>query len=486
MVPGRSGGDADPGAGRQMVVRRAAYADEGRRLRADVRGYRATDDRLRLVLVKTLESAGHVFFGRVAEVVERAGWSKLLKYFSFSHLEVEKNHQVFEDEISAHRGGDPAGTEGCAPKPSSSSIAVTPPSRTMFDALSAPERPPDGGDTRGNATGHPRRHAAGHRSCTFLPRSVRHATFASAASDSIDVACPCSRGGRRVQLPAGGPMDTKQNLTLSIAARSPQELLGQMSRLYVLSRSIHTIAELGVANLIGDAPVSAPDVARAAGVSSEYLSRCLRYLAAYGVFEETSHNWFRATALSRSHAGQSPKSMRPVLRMVSSEWWDAVGPASRGHPQRAVRNRAGSRRQLFRSAQASRPELQRRFNEGMSSISRMDDETLAAAYDFSGEGVVADLAGGRGELSPRGSTKEPRAERGAVRAAPGACGVDACWTNTCGTGRVRLVPGNLFEVLPAPADIYVNQGDSSRFRRSAGDRDSAQLRKRHAARPTGS
>jgi hypothetical protein len=78
---------------RHSPTRDAAYA-----LMSEV--HRATDDRLRLVLVKTLESAGHVFFGRVAAVVERAGWTKALKYFSFSHLEVEKNHQVFEDEIS--------------------------------------------------------------------------------------------------------------------------------------------------------------------------------------------------------------------------------------------------------------------------------------------------------------------------------------------------------------------------------------------------
>jgi len=78
---------------RHRATRDAAYA-----LMSEV--YRATDDRLRLVLVKTLESAGHVFFGRVAAVVERAGWGKALKYFSFSHLEVEKSHQVFEDEIS--------------------------------------------------------------------------------------------------------------------------------------------------------------------------------------------------------------------------------------------------------------------------------------------------------------------------------------------------------------------------------------------------
>ena len=78
---------------RHAPTRDAAYA-----LVSEV--YRATDDRLRLVLVKTLESAGHVFFGQVAAFVDRVGLTKMLKYFSFSHLEVEKNHQVFEDEIS--------------------------------------------------------------------------------------------------------------------------------------------------------------------------------------------------------------------------------------------------------------------------------------------------------------------------------------------------------------------------------------------------
>jgi hypothetical protein len=83
---------------RHRPTRDAAYA-----LMSEV--YRASDDRLRLVLVKTLESAGHVFFGRVAAAVDRAGWTKALKYFSFSHLEVEKNHQVFEDEIAATVSG---------------------------------------------------------------------------------------------------------------------------------------------------------------------------------------------------------------------------------------------------------------------------------------------------------------------------------------------------------------------------------------------
>jgi hypothetical protein len=51
--------------------------------------------------VKALESAGHIFFEKVARIVESANATNLLKYFSFNHLEVEKNHEVFEREMAA-------------------------------------------------------------------------------------------------------------------------------------------------------------------------------------------------------------------------------------------------------------------------------------------------------------------------------------------------------------------------------------------------
>ena len=73
-------------------TRDAAYA-----LVAEV--FRVDDDRLRVPLLLTLEAAGHVFFGRVAQFVEHAGMGHALRYFSFSHLEVEHNHQVFDNEL---------------------------------------------------------------------------------------------------------------------------------------------------------------------------------------------------------------------------------------------------------------------------------------------------------------------------------------------------------------------------------------------------
>jgi hypothetical protein len=116
---------------RHSPTRDAAYA-----LLSEV--HRATDDRLRLVLIKTLESAGHVFFGKVAATVDQLGWSKALKYFSFSHLEVEKNHQVFEEEIARVVSGirlQPKVRNEAKQLVDRCYAAFT----TMFDALCAPD-----------------------------------------------------------------------------------------------------------------------------------------------------------------------------------------------------------------------------------------------------------------------------------------------------------------------------------------------------------
>jgi hypothetical protein len=62
--------------------------------------YRATDDRVRLALVLTIESAGHAFFERVAPYVEQEGHAQRLRYFAPSHLAVELAHSVFSDEAT--------------------------------------------------------------------------------------------------------------------------------------------------------------------------------------------------------------------------------------------------------------------------------------------------------------------------------------------------------------------------------------------------
>lgn len=62
--------------------------------------YRATDDYQRVALLFTLEAAGHVFFERVAAFVDKDDQGKALRYFSGRHLAVEKEHELFEQEMT--------------------------------------------------------------------------------------------------------------------------------------------------------------------------------------------------------------------------------------------------------------------------------------------------------------------------------------------------------------------------------------------------
>jgi hypothetical protein len=61
--------------------------------------YRPVDDRLRIALVLTMEATSHVFFGRTSILVSTKGCSERLRYFSDFHVQVEQQHQVFEEEM---------------------------------------------------------------------------------------------------------------------------------------------------------------------------------------------------------------------------------------------------------------------------------------------------------------------------------------------------------------------------------------------------
>jgi hypothetical protein len=61
--------------------------------------YRPMDDRLRIVLVLTMEATSHIFFGRTSIMVSAKGCGQRLRYFSDFHVQVEQQHEVFEEEM---------------------------------------------------------------------------------------------------------------------------------------------------------------------------------------------------------------------------------------------------------------------------------------------------------------------------------------------------------------------------------------------------
>src|SRR5215218_4651214 len=68
------------------------------------------------------------------------------------------------------------------------------------------------------------------------------------------------------------------------APMEPNELVFSLTNAAVAARCLHVVAELGVADHIGDHPVPAKDLARLCAVDPDGLDRVLRLLAAHGVF----------------------------------------------------------------------------------------------------------------------------------------------------------------------------------------------------------
>ena len=117
-----------------------------------------------------------------------------------------------------------------------------------------------------------------------------------------------------------------------------------------------------------------------------------------------------------------------------------------------------------------RPDLRRRFDDGMSSISRMDDEAVAAACELPGAGVSRTSPAAR-VVPAREILRRNPGWSGVLFEQPPVLAGPVLLDEYVREGRARLVPGNLFEVLPAPADVYVIKGTLQVF----ADRDAVAI-----------
>lgn len=66
---------------------------------------------------------------------------------------------------------------------------------------------------------------------------------------------------------------------------NPVDALLQLSASYYVSRALHAVAELGVADALDETPQPARSLAAATAADAGALDRVLRLLALYGIFE---------------------------------------------------------------------------------------------------------------------------------------------------------------------------------------------------------
>lgn len=230
----------------------------------------------------------------------------------------------------------------------------------------------------------------------------------------------------------------------------PHELLRDMTTGWVLTRSLQVVADLGVADALGDAPVSAADLAATTDAHPQALERTLRLLGAHGVFEVDAGGRVSHTPASRLLRADHPRSLRPFVRMMGL-------PLMRGafeHFAHALRTgrpsvEIGAPNGMFPYL-AERPDEARVFGEAMTAKGHAQVAGVLAAYDFSPFGVIGDIGGGHGHLIEAVVARTPGA-RGILFDQPHV----VAQVPGLASERLALVSGDFFtDALPV-CDAYV-------------------------------
>jgi orsellinic acid C2-O-methyltransferase len=220
------------------------------------------------------------------------------------------------------------------------------------------------------------------------------------------------------------------------------------------SRAVYLAAELGVADLLAQGKRTAMALAEATQTDEPALYRVLRLLAALGVLTEPEPGSFALTVLGDRLRSDVPASMRNWATLA-----DTVGFAAHEPILEAVRTgRSGAEIAYGARAMERLPgdaHRAARFDAAMAERTAAFAPSVAAACDFTGMHVVADIGGGQGTLLTAILRRHEHL-RGVLFERADAADRAARLLRDAGLAdRCEIVAGDFFAGVPDGADVYL-------------------------------
>lgn len=215
-----------------------------------------------------------------------------------------------------------------------------------------------------------------------------------------------------------------------------------------VSQAIFAIAKLGVADHLAHGPKTAEQIAPEINAHAPSLYRVMRTVASLGVFAEVADRKFQLTPLGHLLRSDVPGSLRWNAMFLGTKstwepWGEIVYSVQTGKP--AFDRVYGEPIFEYYRHQKDEAEI---FNKAMTGFSDAIGEAVVEAYDFRDAGVIADIAGGHGQLLRHVLDDTPGA-RGILFDLPeviAGAPVDQ---------RIQAISGSFFESIPSGASTYV-------------------------------
>jgi O-methyltransferase domain len=221
---------------------------------------------------------------------------------------------------------------------------------------------------------------------------------------------------------------------------------------FQISRMLHVAAEIRLADHIGDSSRTAVELAAASGAKPDMLLRLCRALAAFGIFSVDGEG--RVSQTERSACLRSDAV--PTLHHAARYWGMASTWATWGNLHHTIMTGEPAFEAAFGMPNFEYLKTNREESGIFDAFMRHspDDRhaAVAAAYDFSGAGIVVDVGGGNGGLlraildSHTGVRGILADQAGVIAGAAEVLGAQA--------SRCDIIATNFFVSVPKGGDIY--------------------------------
>lgn len=223
----------------------------------------------------------------------------------------------------------------------------------------------------------------------------------------------------------------------------------------VITQAIYVAAKLGIADVLGDGPLTAEEIAKRVDAHPDTTYRLLRMLSGYSVFAEQADGRFELTPMADALRDNVPDSMRGIAVLMGHHYlWEDWG-----HLLDSVRSGEASLPQVRGMSGydflMSNPDYAAVFFQGMGSISGTETDPILEAYDFSQFDKIVDVGGGRGTLLAGALKRAPKAQGILFDAPYSTADAPPIFEQAGVTDRATIENGSFFEAMPEGASAYM-------------------------------
>ncbi|MEU3711105.1 methyltransferase [Streptomyces catenulae] len=236
----------------------------------------------------------------------------------------------------------------------------------------------------------------------------------------------------------------------------PMTVLRELSLSSAGAAALRVASRIGIADLLGDAPVPTAELAAALQADPEVLERLLRTLKQYGIFTETPEGHVHTPA-SRLLREDHPETLKFWVQWVTEPWTWELWP----HLEEAVRTGKGHFEErygtdFFTHLHRESPESTEVFNRSQTELSRLASDAIADRLDLRGVRTLADIGGGRGHTLATLLERNPDLD-GTLVDLPAAVAEPDPRLRPGGalSARARAVAGDCLKEIPVEADVYL-------------------------------